>query len=1208
MSRDEDEGLMPIARIIVLVLLGLLILWALLSLFGGGVEQPCPSESFSCDISQCKCCVKDGFGNLIPYCDSAICGPGYVLNSKGECCSVNDISKCLKQSEVCVTPETCSDTQPCCPGYTCNSEGKCIPCAPGLLCNPSDINSCCAGLACNANGRCEPLVCASKECPTVGKPCQVCDGAGNCANCIDGSVCTFNPQLNKKVCQVNCINSPCSAEKPCCESAPFCVNGLCARCPAGQKECDKQICATGCCDAVTGECICNGASCTSDLDCCSSSKYCVNNKCAKCPAGQKECDPQICATGCCDAVTGECICDGLACSSDNDCCKFAPNCVDGVCSKCPAGQVPCQTCAGGCCLKSGGCPSCEGVSCTKSEDCCESSPYCNNGQCAVCPPGQYKCDKSLCQTGCCAEGTNTCPSCEGKACSKDEDCNCPDAPFCVNSVCSKTPPGTTEDNTCPDGYRKTDGTCYFCSEQLCFSRMQCCPSAPYCVTKETKSDFGITLRLSYCSKCQPGQVTCSTCPGGCCNPDGTCPSCKDMQCTSERECCAAAPYCVNSKCSPCPENVMPCLNCDSGCCDYNGLCIPLLKCLRHPCISDNNCCPSSPYCVDGSCQQCPKGQHPCSQSTCPTGCCLNSDNSCPVKPPEICTDCKITCTNIGGAYDLNGDGFLDALDLKVFDEYLSSSGGQYDKRYDFNNDKKVDAADRQCLGDACAGGCKVLNISSVKTCVNILSYPPEARAALGTQIHDNVSKVFNFAGYAKIYSDHEEGFNALKREVILQVGTSQGQSFVNCVSGSCNNVFTSGIIDGLKMCELYTWSKCMSTSYCNSESNNYIKDLCDGCKEAGKYVCSNVNTLLINRCNTDWAKKLDNDCAGDYKKCLTKEYTNKWCKYTNDDTQIRCESVVNSLSGQPNGKFYIAAFSEVCNDVVQPYESGWCKSTISNCLDALSTPLLLVERGDPFLYGSKDIIQKRYFSGCAYFADPYGGKIKVMELERTPGCSDELKPSVAKNLDTLIDDASVDLFAECVSKSLPEQTKNDGFWMIGCILSGGALCAQESYCIEGSSTYNKEKCDACMSKVGAGCTYLKDHTVTYAQGKVLELSDICTQDYKSCTNPSPWCNNLGNATKQNCLGLIWEGKIDQHLIQVCNVLTSPLIEGKCKSSFETCLTSTATFKNLVRQLVLKDSVELLDKGTGVTSKLATQEVSNLPIISGDECPYGKLTK
>ncbi|MCX8200393.1 MAG: dockerin type I domain-containing protein [Candidatus Micrarchaeota archaeon] len=1199
MSRDDDEGLMPIARIIVLVILGLLVLWALLSLFGGAGEQACPPEALKCDVGPCKCCVKDGFGNLIPYCDTKKCGPGYVLNSQGQCCSVNDFTKCLKPSDVCVTPEVCSGTQPCCPGYTCSPEGKCIPCSVGLLCNPSDVNSCCAGLACNSNGRCEPLVCALKECPVTGKQCQVCDDTGNCVSCIDNSVCTFSQQLNKKVCISSCAGAPCSPDKPCCQSSPFCVNGLCSKCAAGQKECDTQLCASGCCDAITGECICEGKACALDSDCCSASKYCVNGKCSKCPAGQRECDTQKCASGCCDAVTGECACGGLVCSSDNDCCKLAPHCVDGKCSECPAGQVPCQTCKGGCCLKSGGCPLCDGKTCAKAEDCCESSPFCNNGACVQCPPGQHKCDSSMCATGCCADGANTCASCISKACSTDADCNCPDAPFCVNSICRKEPPGTTTDSSCPDGYRKPDGTCYFCSEQLCFGPAQCCPSAPYCVTKTSKNQFGITLTMKYCSKCPSGQVTCSSCPGGCCNPDGTCPSCKDAKCSGAADCCPAAPYCVDSKCSPCPPSSIFCTNCKGGCCDLLGECITLPACLMLPCTSDEGCCPASPYCVAGSCKQCPQGQHPCSQSVCPTGCCLDIDNSCPLKSPEICLDCKIMCSTQAAVYDLNGDGVLDALDLKLFDDYIASSGGQYDRRYDFNNDRKVDAADRQCLGEACSGGCRVLNISSVKTCINIKSYTPEARQALGTQVRDNVSKAFNFIGYAVKYPEYAAGFSALKQQVILQVGTSQGQSFVECASSSCKSVFTSGMVGGVVSCKLYTLAKCNSFSYCDEKNKNYNKNACDECKSKGKDICDAMSTSLTGRCEADWIKKMRKDCAGDYKKCISKEYTVGWCDYTKSDTLSTCKSIV-----EKEAPYLIS----VCEEVVVPYESGWCKSTVGNCIDTLSQPLLVVERGDPFIYGSGNIIQKRYFSGCAYFADPYGGRIKVMELERQPACSDELKPSVAASLDMLVGDACVDLFAGCVSEKLPTETENDGLWKLGCIFSGGASCGQEPYCIENGKTYNKTKCDECLSKVGAGCTYLKEHAVKYAQSKVLELSSLCTAGYISCTQPSPWCENLGNVVAKNCNDMIKNGEIDPHLQQVCDVLISPLVKGKCSGAFNECYTSTETFRNLVRQLVLRDSVEMLDRGTGVASRLTSQEVSSLPIVQGDDCPYGKLTK
>jgi hypothetical protein len=82
------------------------------------------------------------------------------------------------------------------------------------------------------------------------------------------------------------------------------------------------------------------------------------------------------------------------------------------------------------------------------------------------------------------------------------------------------------------------------------------------------------------------------------------------------------------------------------------------------------------------------------------------------------------------------------------------------------------------------------------------------------------------------------------------------------------------------------------------------------------------------------------------------------------------------------------------------------------------------------------------------------------------------------------------------------------------------------------------------------------------------------------------------------------GSTKFHFKQICDTLAAPLVEGKCTDSFETCFTPTELFKNLVKQHVKDDAIKLLDEGTGVTSTYPS-EVTTLPVISGNDCPYGK---
>ncbi len=1119
MSHDREEGadMRTLGLLLVLFLLILFILWLIQYL--NGLQGTCPTEAFKCESSACGCCVKDGFGNPVSYCDSGKCGKGFVLNSRGQCCNINDLSSCISTQDVCVTPPVCNEQNPCCPGYSCNATGGCIPCEANMLCNPADVNSCCTGFACNANGRCESTTsCALKECSTKGETCKICDASGNCAACQDKSICVYNTGLKKNTCspQGDCpegyVLNPDKTLKCKCIST---VDGSCPDCTG--RACSQQEEGQSCsiCDK-SGKC----ASCASQMCANVEGSYTCMQK-GKCTDGY-ECDK--CASGCCKA--------------------------DGSCSeslKCSENKVPCDNCISKCCNADGTCPS--GEQCTIKCDASTVGGYCNL---VIDEENPIPCDESMCVQAFGGSGVYKCMP-KGNA-----------------------PSGYIQDDDCPNGHIRNPqtGKCFDSTDPGYVVK----PPDGYECVKKTVKQTGKT-----CTKSGPFDI-CAFSPG-------------DIF-TNSISCGIAGCFQMVTV----PDNIP----------SFNPVNLPIggstgnLNLPNLPGIGVSGNLLNSMdvfYCRKLTDPNWPDEPYDQNQFDNKKKCPLCPDRILPffTSPPDICLDCQSKCATDGAVYDLNGDLILDALDLNVFDLYVASKK-PYDRRYDFNNDGVVDDKDRKCAEDSCSGGCRVMNITSITTCINTMAYPPEARQSLGEQIHNNVSAPFDFSGYAKANPDLAAGFTALKRQVVLQVGTSQGQSFVSCISSQCPKVLDSGTVSGVTWCKLYTFSKCSSFSYCQKD-DAASKASCDKCKKGGVTICDAISTIYTNRCNLDWQPEFAKGCAGDYESCMNKKYTNDWCSYVRQDASTYCKALIDFTSEQK--------LSSVCDDVIMVYESNWCKNTINNCIDTLNEPLLLVDRGDPFIYGSNISIEKTYFSGCAYFADPFGGKIKVMELEREPACSSKINPSIVDNLNNLVDDGRIDVFSSCVAEDFPEPTESDTVWMVSCIFSGGASCLEESYCIVGNPLHDEAKCTACKNSVGTGCTALHDHINQFVPVWVLDLSYQCTQDYNTCTRSTLWCEEKGKAAQDECNSMSLDfaypvaGSTKFHFQQICNTLVAPLVEGKCWNSFKTCYTPAEAYANLARQLVKDDAIKLLDGGTGVTSTLDTQGVTTLPVISGNDCPFGK---
>lgn len=276
-------------------------------------QNPCTADK--CDAATGKCAhdpVPDGpsaDGMDTPKdCHAPACVGGVLMQAPSATDVPDDSNPC--------TSDTCDNGTP-----KNTNLGPTTSCGANLYC---DGNGACVGCV-NANqckdpGTCEFATCENGQCKSNNTPAgdedgndcdngDICDGAGNCVECLDDSACT-----GTRI----CINNQCTTS-----------------CNTGVKDGTETDVDCG------GLCMANcavGKMCKSNGDC--TSNLCTNNVCTAAPScndGTKngsETDIDCggsCATKC---ATGKmCMADGDCVSADctnNVCVAAAPTCTDGV--------------------------------------------------------------------------------------------------------------------------------------------------------------------------------------------------------------------------------------------------------------------------------------------------------------------------------------------------------------------------------------------------------------------------------------------------------------------------------------------------------------------------------------------------------------------------------------------------------------------------------------------------------------------------------------------------------------------------------------------------------------------------------------------------------------------------------------------------------------------------------------------------------------
>jgi hypothetical protein len=144
-----------------------------------------------------------------------------------------------------------------------------------------------------------------------------CDERGRCLQCLDKSDCAAGQActLPSGTCVAGCPDTPCSTEKPVCETS----TGLCAACT------EELDCPGMHCDTATGRCV----ECFSTTDCTGEFRLCdTSGRCVECT------EQGHCGSGeQCSPVLGRCA---TACTSTTICPADEPKCdlTIGVCVEC----------------------------------------------------------------------------------------------------------------------------------------------------------------------------------------------------------------------------------------------------------------------------------------------------------------------------------------------------------------------------------------------------------------------------------------------------------------------------------------------------------------------------------------------------------------------------------------------------------------------------------------------------------------------------------------------------------------------------------------------------------------------------------------------------------------------------------------------------------------------------------------------------------
>jgi len=401
--------------------------------------------------------------------------------------------------------------------------------------NPCTVDTCDAGKPSNA-----PVV-AGEAC-SDGGPGKLCDGAGQCVECLGASDCA------SQVCMMSqCVAPTCAdAVKNGAETDTDCGGADCAPCADAKKcaasaDCQSEVCTGGVCKAPTcSDTVQNGTE--TDADCGGSS-------CGPCGPGLGcgqdsdcvggSCSGSTCLPTCSDMVKNanetDVDCGGPQCAvcSDGQTCAAGSDCSSEVCS---SGQCQASTCS-------------DMVQNAAETDVDCGGPVCDGCSSGLTCGGDADCSSLVCAGGLCAaatcmdavkNGSESDIDCGGAACGPCGDgYKCTGAVDCLNGVCLS---GICQEAACNDNVKNgtesdvdCGGSCLDCAI------LKACSVPTDCVSGVCS---GGTCQAPTCSDAvKNGAETDVDCGGA------ACPSCGGgLACMNGLDCASGS--CSNNVCNP----------------------------------------------------------------------------------------------------------------------------------------------------------------------------------------------------------------------------------------------------------------------------------------------------------------------------------------------------------------------------------------------------------------------------------------------------------------------------------------------------------------------------------------------------------------------------------------------------------------------------------------------------------------------------------
>jgi len=745
----------------------------------------------------------------------------------------------------------------------------------------------CAWRTCDAN------VCGTENAP-VGTACTenagvVCDGLGQCVECVTNDHCPNNYVCDQNTCVLfNCTDGvqngtetdidcggldclPCENGSTCLDD-PDCESNFCDEGAGGAGGSGTGGAggaggspSTGICTACDDESDCtpyacdNGicfASCTTDVEC-ASDHWCENSVCVpKSPIG----DPCTVGNSCTSGFCADGVCCNAACQGG---CQACDTPVAGTCTLYVQGTPGSPSCAPFVCDGTNGtCP----VSCTTNAT-CALNYYCSGGNCLPQQTNGQTCTTSSeCQSGFCVDGyccntscVNSCDACDVTGnlgvCTPKLDgspgvppCN----PYLCNGAISTCPNFCTVSVDCISGY--------YCGNSQCLplkANGSSCGSGAEC-TSGFCAD-GVCCNSACGNACQSCNLTgnigtCTTVPSG---SSGT-PSC--------------SPYVCNGTSVTCPTSCSSNANCSSGnFCDTNGQCAGK-KANGATCTSLTEC--QSNNCVDGYCcnTACGNNCDACNLSGSEGTCTVYPDGSSgnPSCGLYLCNGVVATCpTSCVTTADCSSGNYCNASNQCVTKK---SNGTTCANAVECQSGNCVDG---YCCNSSCGNACDACNVApNFGTCSPVAdggSGSPSCAPYLcdGASLSCPSSCATNADCATGNYCS--SGNQCVAKKTNGQTCGNAGECQSGfCVNGYCCNSACSSSCDACNV------TGNLGTCTVNSAGST-------GAPSCAPYVCNGLNAACPSSCTTTADCTSGNYCNGT--QCVATKPNGTTC-----GTAIECQS------------------------------------------------------------------------------------------------------------------------------------------------------------------------------------------------------------------------------------------------------------------------------------------------------------------------------